>query len=54
MIAANAQNDALIRRLRERGKRIAHQHVERVQKNAQTGEVNWHSAQSLWPDFTQG
>ena len=54
MIAANAQNDALIRGLRERGKCIAAQHTERVRQTAHAGEVNWHSAQSLWPNFTQG
>ncbi len=54
MISANAQNDALVRRLRKRGKRIAAQQAERVRQKARIGDANWHSAQSLWPNFTQG
>lgn len=54
MITATLASDALVRRLETRAQRIAARHAQQLRQTRKAGAADWHSSQSLWPNFTRG
>ncbi|MEP1423163.1 MAG: hypothetical protein ABJK59_15470 [Erythrobacter sp.] len=54
MINAKASSDTLIRRLAAHAQRLSLQYTQERRLDRQTSAIDWHSAQSLWPNFTEG
>lgn len=53
MISTTAHTASLLQFLTRRAQALALKRAEALAKNASRSPINWHSARSLWPDFTQ-
>lgn len=52
MITVASQSAALVQRLRARATRLADAYAVTRSRRAARKPTDWHSATSLWPDFT--
>ena len=52
MIRAVASADRLVQRLRVQAERLAAMRGAQKQRERAGKRADWHSARSLWPDFT--